>query len=70
MDPSKKSFHNLVDELVFYAENDPILEGAITWLDEKAQKEGITFYDMVEKTLGKAIAREKAAEWMKKKNEN
>ena len=40
-------FSKMVDELVEFSEYDPELADGIKWLDEQAQKKGITFYDMV-----------------------
>ena len=40
-------FSKMVDELVEFSEFDPELSDGIKWLDDQAQKKGITFYDMV-----------------------
>ena len=44
-------FSKMVDELVAFSEYDPELADGIKWLDDQAQKKGITFYDMVFEVL-------------------
>ena len=47
MTESQAFFSKMVDELVEFSEFDPELSDGIKWLDDQAQKKGITFYDMV-----------------------
>lgn len=64
---NSKYFRNMVDELVEFGKFDPELAEAITWLDEKAQKKGVSFYDMVFEVLYKYDISNKAKEWMKQR---
>lgn len=58
-------FTRMVDELVQFASNsdDQELKDGIKWLDEKAQKEGITFYEITFRTLYKHDITAKAKAW-------
>lgn len=58
-------FTRMVDELVLFAQNstDQELKDGIKWLDEKAQKEGITFYEITFRTLYKHDITAKAKAW-------
>ena len=48
---SNTFFTKMIDELVEFSEYDPELSDGIKWLDEQAQKKGLTFYDMVYQVL-------------------
>jgi len=61
-------FTKMVDELVDFSEYDPELADGIRWLDEQAQKEGISFYDKVFAVLYRHDVNEKAKEWLRDKN--
>ena len=61
-------FSKMVDELVEFSEYDPELADGIKWLDEQAQKKGITFYDMVFEVLYKHDVNSKAKEWLSTRN--
>ncbi len=61
-------FSKMVDELVEFSEHDPELADGIRWLDEQAQKKGITFYDMVFEVLYKHDVNSKAKDWLKSRN--
>lgn len=68
MKGSREFFEKMVDELVIMADYDPELKDGIKWLDEKATKKGISFYDMVFEVLYKHDVDEKASNWLKSKN--
>ncbi len=57
-------FTKMVDELIDFAKYDPELMDSIKWMDSKAQKKGISFYDMVFETLYKHDINSKAKEWL------
>jgi hypothetical protein len=61
-------FSKMVDELVEFSEYDPELADGIKWLDDQAQKKGITFYDMVFEVLYKHDVHSKAKEWLNTRN--
>ncbi len=61
-------FSKMVDELVEFSEYDPELADGIKWLDDQAQKKGITFYDMVFEVLYKYDVNSKAKEWLSTRN--
>jgi hypothetical protein len=61
-------FSKMVDELVEFSEYDPELADGIKWLDEQAQKKGITFYDMVFEVLYKHDVNSKAKDWLSTRN--
>ena len=57
-------FTNMVDELVEFSEYDPELADGLKWIDEQAQRKGITFYEAVFQVLHKYDANMKAKEWL------
>ena len=61
-------FSKMVDELVEFSEYDPELKDGIKWLDDQAQKKGITFYDMVFEVLYKHDVNSKARDWLSTRN--
>ena len=61
----ENSFTKQVDELVLFADYDQELAENIKWLDMKAQKKGISFYDMAYEMLYKYNVNSKAKDWMK-----
>ena len=61
-------FSKMVDELVEFSKYDPELAYGIKWLDEQAQKKGITFYDMVFEVLYKHDVNSKAKDWLSTRN--
>ena len=65
---SQAFFSKMVDELVEFSEFDPELSDGIKWLDDQAQKKGITFYDMVFEVLYKHDVNSKAKEWLDTRN--
>ncbi len=65
---SHSFFTKMVDELVEFSEYDPELADGIRWLDEQAQKKGISFYDMVFEVLYKHDINSKAKNWLNNKN--
>ena len=65
---SQTFFSKMVDELVEFSEYDPELADGIKWLDEQAQKKGITFYDMVFEVLYKHDVNSKAKDWLSTRN--
>ncbi|MDC4213169.1 MAG: hypothetical protein MT334_00910 [Candidatus Nitrosopumilus limneticus] len=65
---SQTFFSKMVDELVQFSEFDPELSDGIKWLDDQAQKKGITFYDMVFEVLYKHDVHSKAKEWLHNRN--
>ena len=61
-------FSKMVDELVEFSEYDPELADGIKWLDGKAHKKGINFYDMVFEVLYQHDVNSKAKKWMQERN--
>jgi len=68
MPESHSFFTKMVDELVEFSEYDPELSDGIKWLDEQAQKKGLSFYDMVFHVLYKHDINTKAKEWLHSRN--
>lgn len=68
MPESANFFTRMVDELVEFSEYDPELSDGIKWLDDQAQKKGISFYDMVFEVLYKHDLNSKAREWLSSRN--
>ena len=68
MPESQAFFSKMVDELVEFSEYDPELADGIKWLDDQAQKKGITFYDMVFEVLYKHDVNSKAKDWLSTRN--
>ena len=62
-------FNKMVDELIEFSEYDPELKEGIKWLDEQAQKKGISFYEMIFQVLQKHDINEKAKDWLRGKND-
>ena len=58
----------MVDELVEFSTHDAELADGIKWLDNQAQKKGITFYDMVFEVLYRHDINSKAQNWLKTRN--
>ena len=65
---SNTFFTKMIDELVEFSEYDPELSDGIKWLDEQAQKKGLTFYDMVYQVLYRHDVNSKAKEWLSDRN--
>ena len=65
---SQTFFTKMVDELVEFSEHDPELSDGLKWLDEQAQKKGLSFYDMVYQVLYKHDVNSKAREWLNSRN--
>src|SRR3972149_2722390 len=65
---SHSFFTKMVDELVEFSEYDPELADGIKWLDEQAQKKGVSFYDMVFEVLYKHDVTSKAKQWLNSRN--
>ncbi len=61
-------FTRMVDELVEFSEYDPELASGIRWLDDQAQKKGVTLYDVVFEVLYKHDVNSRAKEWMSSRN--
>ena len=64
----REFFHKMVDDLVEFSKYDPELADGIKWLDDQAQKKGISFYDMVFNILYQYDVNQKASEWLKGRN--
>ena len=48
MNPDQlKHWQKFCDELIIVSENDQELKEGLAWLDEQAQKKGISFYEML-----------------------
>ena len=61
-----KFFLEMVDNLVeFGRQHDQELMNGIQWLDNIAQKEGVSFYDKVYEVLYKKDIQDKAKDWNK-----
>ena len=65
---SHNFFRKMVDELVEFSAHDAELADGIKWLDNQAQKKGITFYDMVFEVLYSHDINSKAKNWLKTRN--
>ena len=65
---SHSFFTKMVDELVEFSEYDPELADGIKWLDDQAQKKGVSFYDMVFEVLYKHDVNSKAKTWLNSRN--
>ena len=65
---SNTFFTKMIDELVEFSEYDPELSDGIKWLDEQAQKKGLTFYDMVYQVLYRHDVNSKAKDWINSRN--
>jgi len=65
---SNTFFTKMIDELVEFSEYDPELSDGIKWLDEQAQKKGLTFYDMVYQVLYRLDVNSKAKDWLNSRN--
>jgi len=65
---SNTFFTKMIDELVEFSEYDPELSDGIKWLDEQAQKKGLTFYDMVYQVLYRHDVSSKAKDWLNSRN--
>lgn len=63
-----KIFTNLVDDLIKNAEFDQELKEAIEFLDQEAQRKGISFYDVVFERLYQFDAKTKAKAWLNSRN--
>ena len=61
-------FSKMVDELVEFSEYDPELADGIKWLDDQAQKKGISFYNMVFEVLYRHDIESKSRKWLNKRN--
>jgi len=68
MPESNSFFMKMIDELVDFSEYDTELAEGIKWLDEQAQKKGISFYDMVFEVLYKYDVNSKAKQWLHSRN--
>ena len=72
LDEKNKSYQyfvGMVDELVAYADSsgDIDLQEGIKWLDGKAFEKGISFYEMVFRTLYQNDMSVRAKSWLAKK---
>jgi len=65
---SNTFFTKMIDELVEFSEYDPELSDGIKWLDEQAQKKGLTFYVMVYQVLYRHDVNSKAKDWLNSRN--
>ncbi|MDP2667811.1 MAG: hypothetical protein Q8O65_03765 [Nitrosopumilaceae archaeon] len=65
---SHSFFTKMVDDLVDFAQYDPELADGIKWLDEQAQRKGISFYDMVFEVLYKHDVNSRAKQWLHSRN--
>lgn len=62
--PKGKFFKDMVDELVEFAKDDEELAEGIRWLDGQAFNKGISFYEMVFRTLYKHDISKKSKNWL------
>jgi hypothetical protein len=63
-------FDEMVDDLVEFSQHDQELADSIAWLDERARKHNVSFYDEVYEVLVKHEARTKAKEWLRLRNDS
>jgi len=66
--PEGKIFTNLVDDLVKNADFDQELKEGIEFLDQEAQRKGISFYDVIFERLYQYDAKTKAKDWLNSRN--
>ena len=64
---SDRFFEIMADELVQFSEFDSELKDALKWIDETAQKKGITFYDRLFEIIYKHDINSKAKDWLNAK---
>ena len=62
--PDLTTFQQLVDELVEYSKKDDELADGIRWLDQQAQKQGVSFYDKVYEILFQYDVTQNAKRWL------
>ena len=68
MSESQTFFTKMVDELVEFSEHDPELSDGLKSLDGEAQKNGLSFYDMVYQVLYRHDVNSKAKDWLNSRN--
>ena len=68
LDRSNGFFTSMVDHLVVNESGDKDWSEALKWLDNQAQKKGISFYDQVFEMLYRNDKNQSATEWFKTKN--
>lgn len=67
-------FAEVVDDLVRMSDEDPDLAGGLRWIDEQAQRRGISFYEMVFEVLYRndtsamTSAGAKSRAWLERRN--
>lgn len=61
-------FIKMVDNLVEFSQYDSEMSDGIKWLDEQSKKKGISFYDMVFEVLYRHDVKQKAEDWLRKRN--
>ena len=62
--PDLTTFQQLVDDLVEYSKTDDELADGINWLDQQAQKQGVSFYDKVYEILFQYDVTQNAKRWL------
>ena len=60
-----EEFKSMVDKLRLLAEKDGELKKVITYIDMKADERGIPFYDMFFQIMQRAMAEDKARQWVR-----
>ena len=60
-------FEQNMDDLVLFSKDDPELADGIRWVDEQAQKKGVSFYDECYRLLYNHDVKIKAKDWLQNK---
>jgi len=58
-------FTRMIDDLVEFSDHDPELKDGLQWIDNIAQKKGVSFYDAVFDVLNEHETDIKAKHWFK-----
>lgn len=61
-------FTDVIDDLVVMSENDPELAAGIRWIDENAQKRGVSFYDVAFEVLYQYGKIQSPSVWFESRN--
>ena len=60
-------FEQHIDDLVLFSKDDPELADDLRWVDEQAQKKGVSFYDECYHLLYNYDVKCKAKDWLQNK---
>ena len=65
---SESTFTRLMDDLVDMSRDDPELAEGIRWIDEQAQRRGISFYDVAFEVLYRHDQVKNTSAWLERRN--